>query len=279
MKRTWVVLSLTFLFTSPLAFAERVTIPSGTRVFGELEQEVTSDVKAFKEGDLISGRVWRNVVVDGQTVLAAGSPMVLQVSGIKKRKAFGRAGSVEVRAVSVTAVDGTEIFLDGGYDKQGANRVALSATLFALVAWPTAFIKGKEAVLPPGTVFDASIPANTVVNVTDVSRPTIKLTSVSALSVEILYDDMTEGAKDLPLQARLCTAGSSTEPLQVTAVNDGPIDPLEIEVLGASEEDGCRVVEGSVGLKELAKHFSKGINRFTVSAGEETTEVILDVEM
>jgi len=62
-------------------------------------------------------------------------------------------------------------------------------------------------------------------------------------------------------------------------VNDGPIDPLEIEVLGASEEDGCRVVEGSVDLKELAKHFSKGINRFTVSAGEETTEVILDVEM
>ena len=63
--------------------------------------------------------------------------MVLQISDIRKRKTFGRAGSVEVRAVSVTAVDGNEIFLDGGYDKKGENRIVLSSTLAALVAkWP-----------------------------------------------------------------------------------------------------------------------------------------------
>jgi hypothetical protein len=32
-------------------------------------------------------------------------------------------------------------------------------------------------------------------------------------------------------------------------------------------------------MKELASHFTKGINRFTVSAGSESVEVVLDVEM
>jgi len=32
-------------------------------------------------------------------------------------------------------------------------------------------------------------------------------------------------------------------------------------------------------MKELSAHFAKGINRFTVSSGSESVEVVLDVEM
>ena len=32
-------------------------------------------------------------------------------------------------------------------------------------------------------------------------------------------------------------------------------------------------------MKELSSHFARGINRFTVSAGAESAEVVLDVEM
>jgi hypothetical protein len=85
------------------------------------------------------------VVVDGQTVIAAGAPMLLRVSSQQKRRIAGRRGRVTVEALSVPAVDGTEIVLTGGYAQEGENRIVLAGLLAGLVAWPTVFIKGKEA--------------------------------------------------------------------------------------------------------------------------------------
>lgn len=277
MNRTLVVI-LALVFWANGATAQSVVIPAGTRVFGELQQEVTSDVDDFEVGDMVRGTAWRNIVVDGRTVIAAGAPMTLQVSDLKKRRTFGRAGNVEIRAISVMAVDGTEIFLEGGYDKKGENRVVLSSTLAALVAWPTLFIKGKEAVLAPGTVFDASIPADTRVAVAGAAPQTIRIGNLSDLSVDILYDAMTEDSKTLPLRIRLCDVAWTSD-VRVTAVNDAVIEALEVELGDVVNDGGCARADGEVDLKDLSKHFSKGINRFTVSQGSESAEVLLDVEM
>ena len=271
-------ISVSALFAcSTAAFSQSITIPAGTRIFGELQTEVTSDVKEFQVGDFVSGRVWRNVMVDGRTVIEAGAPMTLQVSGIQKRRTFGRAGNIEIRAVSVVAADGSEIFLDGGYDRKGESRVVLSSTLAALVAWPTLFIKGKEAVLPPGTIFDAAVPANTNVSVQE-RRAALQLGNFSDLRAEILYDEMEEDAKDLPIKVELCDQPWSG-PFQVTQVNDAAIDPLDIELARQSQQGSCQITEGLIDLKDLSKHFARGINRFTVTVGSESTELVLDVEM
>jgi hypothetical protein len=258
--------------------AQTVTIPAGTRIFGELQEEVSSDIKEHEVGDFVTGHVWRNVIIDGRTVIEAGAPMTLQVSDIQKRRTFGRAGNVEVRAVSVVAVDGSEIFLDGGYDRKGESRVVLSSTLAALVAWPTLFIKGKEAILPPGTIFDAAVPANTNVDIVGSQRPTLSLGNLSNLEVEVLYDEIEEDDKDLPILVQLCDQPWS-EPFAVTAVNDAEIKVIEIETDRTSIEGDCTVTRGLIDLKDLSKEFAKGINRFTVAVGNETAEVILDVEM
>jgi hypothetical protein len=275
------ILGTAFIVTVVMAYpagAATVTIPAGTRIFGELQQLVSSDVKEFAVGDFVTGRVWRNIVVDGQTVITAGAPMTLQVSAIQKRRTFGRAGSVEVRAVSVTSIDGNEIFLDGGYDKRGESRVVLSSTLAALVAWPTLFIKGREAELPPGTIFDAAIPANTNVTVPDEQRPTLRLGNMSSLTAEILYDELTEDSKSLPVRVRLCEQNWPSQ-FEISEVNDMAIDSIEIEIISDSTDEECLVRHGTIDLKDLSEHFGKGINRFTVAAGSETAEVILDVEM
>lgn len=273
-----IVPGLVLLSISVGASAATVTVPAGTRIFGELQQEVSSDVDEFDVGDLVTGRVWRNVVIDGQTVIAAGAPMTLQVAAIQKRRTFGRAGNVEVRAVSVMAADGSEIFLDGGYDRKGESRVVLSSTLAALVAWPTLFIKGKEAVLPPGTVFDASVPANTNVTVADGQRPTLRLGNLSDLTAEILYDELTEDSKELPLSLTLCDQ-AWTEPFEVTEVNDAAIKPIEIEIAETSVDGDCTHATGLVDLKDLSKELAKGINRFTIGGSGQTAELLLDVEM
>ena len=43
------------------------------------------------------------------------------------------------------------VVLTGGYLKEGKGRVALSASLSALVSWPLIFINGETAKLPVGT--------------------------------------------------------------------------------------------------------------------------------
>ena len=65
----------------------------------------------------------------------------------------------------------------------------------------------------------------------------------------------------------------------ITQVNEKEIPALQLEV-GTPNADGqCHSAHATVGMKELSSHFAKGINRFTVAAGSESVEVVLDVEM
>src|SRR5690606_29356082 len=261
-----------------VASAEAVTIPAGTKLMGELDQQVTSNTRKFDLGDLVRGHVWRNVVVDGHTVIAAGAPLMLRVSDISKRRIAGRGGDVEIQAVSVTAIDGTEIFLDGGYDKQASHRTALSASLSALVFWPAIFIRGKEAVLEPGTIFDASIPANTYIDVPAGRARKIRIDRAPDLSAEVLYDEIDENARRLPMRVTVCDK-PWPEDLHVATVNDQRIDAISFETASVAPNGACQVGTGDVDLKALSEHFRRGINRFTIESQGGSAEVVLDIEM
>jgi hypothetical protein len=271
-------LVLTISLFPMVAVAQSIVIPAGTKIIGELDQQVTSNERDFEVGDIVRGHVWRPIVVDGYTVIETGSPMLLRISEITKRKIAGRGGDVEIQAVSVRAVDGTEIFLDGGYDKQGSHRTALSASLSALVFWPAIFIRGKEAVLEPGTLFDASVPADTRVSVSAGRPPTIRIGRDSPLTADVLYDQIDEKARELPLKVTLC-APSWSPNAGVTAVNDARIEPIALKTTTVEQAGGCYAALGTVDLKALSEHFRRGINRFTLSVANESTEVLLDIEM
>jgi hypothetical protein len=168
---------------------------------------------------------------------------------------------VELQAVSVRAVDDTEIFLDGGYDQRGQRRIALAASLAAFVAWPTIFIRGKEAVLPPGMVFDAAIPADTRITVPDTGRRTVRLNLASSLEVDVLYDEIGEKQTDLPMTIRLCDQPWSSS-VTVTAVNEREIAAIPVTVGEPAVSGSCASARATVALRPLAQHFSRDINRF-----------------
>jgi len=157
--------------------AETVKVPFGTRVFIELDQRVTSKKKQNRPGSFVQARVWRDVVVDGKTVADAGTPVTVQIGAIKSAKVAGKKGSVELKALQVCAVDGTDLMLIGGYDKSGKNLTALSITLAAVVFLPLIFLKGKQAKLEPGLVFDAMVSQPTEVEIEDIGPGKIQLTS------------------------------------------------------------------------------------------------------
>jgi hypothetical protein len=259
--------------------AEFITLPEGTTIYGELDQTVTSKKKKFSEGDIVRARVWRNVVVRGNTVVSAGAPMMVRISRLKKAKVAGIKGDLELEAISTRTSDGTTVLLDGGYDKSGKGRKTLSITLGLLVAWPLIFIKGKQAELTPGTIFDATVQSDFEVYIEGKSIPKIKLGGNGATSVNVLLDAMDSEGKSNNLPIEIVHEGSTLSQVNVVTVNDEKIDPIFVE-LGRTNIDGDkRTVRGDINLKKLGKFFRKGINRFEVDVAGERVEVVMDVEL
>lgn len=87
--------------------------------------------------------------------------------------------------------------------------------------------------------------------------------------VEIMYDaiDTTKKIRTLPI---LLLNAPDSESAYVVAVNGQDIPRIDVPLA----ED-----IGQVDFKELSKHFRQGMNEFTVSVGEESADVLLEIEL
>jgi hypothetical protein len=266
-----------FLVAPTFVHSAELVIPQGTVVFGELEERITSSAKKFRVGYPVDAHVWKDVVVDGHTVIAAGTPMVLRISKLRESGTGGRGGSLEIMAVSVKAKDGTEITLRGGYGQAGDDRFGLARGV-GMILWPASFLPGRRAVLDVGTVIDTSIPANTRVTVPANEVPTLKLPERSDLSVDILYDEIEEREGSLPFELTLCNRPFTRE-ASVTAVNEKEIRPILVTIISGKQGDPCHMFGARVNLESLREHFNAGINRFTVTMSGAVATTVLNVEM
>ena len=291
-KKSVKALALALIVSLPsTVIAETVNVPFGTRVFIELDQRVTSKKKHNRPGSLVRAHVWRDVVVNGKTVVAAGTPVMVQIGAIKGAKVAGIKGHVELKALQVSAIDGSDLMLTGGYDKSGKSLMALSITLAAVVFVPLIFLKGKQAKLEPGSVFDATVFQATEVRVEDTGPAKIRLTNLlKPLTVAVVYEEL-EGKseneiKTLPMLMTvegpklLTVDGDMIVSARVIEVNGKAIEPIPITVTKATQVDESHQnARAEVNLRALGKHFTRGINRFTVQVGDVTDEVILDIEL
>jgi hypothetical protein len=263
-------------------FAETVSVPPGTRVFIELEQQVTSKKKFNQTGNIVRARVWRDVIVDGRTVVAAGAPAFVKIGEIKSAKVAGIKGHIELEALQVTAVDGADINLEGGYDHSGKGRMALSISLAVFIFLPLIFIKGKQAILPPGTLFDATTAAEAEIKIPESQPPRVFPVEISPLKVKVLYEILDQQVEkkitSLPLEIQM--EGKPFSGARITEVNHAAIQPIPLE-LGDVTEVGVNtwIATATVKLKPLGKHFTRGINHFTVEVDGTTAEVMLDLEL
>lgn len=277
MPRSLVCLLLITLMPT-VAVADTVTVPFGTTVFCELEQTITTKQKAsegVEEGDVVRAHVWKDVYADGRLVIAAGTPVYTRVSEMKKARMAGRKGELELEVLNVQSVDGRDVPLEGGYDKSGKGRMGLSIALAAVVAWPLIFLKGKQAWLEPGTIFDSIVRSPVEVSVEgEASAPKIKVTPPLVVAVD--YDAMDpEGKiKDLPLIIQVTEEALSRA--TIVSVNDKEIPPIQVSI---EAQGSGGLYHGTVDFKTLSKHFTRGMNRFVVKVGEDTAEVLLEIEL
>ncbi len=144
---------------------DTLVLPADTAIYAELARDVTSHKKRTAVGDIVPARVWRDVEVDGRVAIEEGSELLLRVAHVKKAKFLGRRGELVLEAVSVRAIDGTELRLDGYQTRDGKGRIAASAALTVAVAWPFLFLRGKNAKVPAGTVLQARTVADVTVTI------------------------------------------------------------------------------------------------------------------
>lgn len=270
---------LVFSATTP-AWAVEALLPAGTQVYLEPVDPVSSKRGESEVGDVVNTTVWRNVVADGYVVIEAGAPAVGKISEIKHRNVAGKKGQLRIAAISVRGVDGREILLDGGYHEAGKSRVALSVSLFLLVAWPLIFIPGKNAELGPGNIFDGEVQVDTPIDVSGAKRvPAPSPDDERRMRADVMYAVL-EGEKKpktLPIEIHQC-AGEIPAPRIVT-LNDLTIEAVELEPVRSARREDCWTVETQTRLKPLMKQFSPGINRFEVESNGERAEVIFQVEI
>ena len=258
-----------------------VSIPPDTRVFLETKEALVGKKGQVSVGQMVRCQVWRDIVVDGQVVVAAGTPALAKVDSFKTRKVAGIKGKMTLAALETESVDQQSVQLTGGYNKEGKGRIALAASLGALVAWPLIFIPGKPAELPTGTVFDAYTSHRITIDALEPTRPPVVdlAGTVSAFEVEVLYDELAKEKKPKNFDFLITAPANAPERFVIDRLNGSPTEPIELEIVSTSEG----TVRAQAKIKTLAKRFKKGINTFDVAYvsddGERVaTEIILEIQ-
>lgn len=289
-RQVMVALMCTALAQYPVAVnaaTVKRTLPEGTRVYLELNELVSGKRGEAEVGEKVQCSVWRDVIHENVVFVKAGTAALCKVETIRHANIAGVKGKMSVGALETTAVDGQLVQLDGGYNKEGKSRMALSISLGVVLFLPLIFITGKAAELPDGTVFDAFTGPSSSIAV-EVANPETRVVNLSGLAsgltVDIDYDHLAAQEKPKVFRLNIATDGSLPAAFAVDAVNGKRIDsPLPITIVTSDDKADGSTAVGEIDIRTLSKHFQQGINRFEVAYQEGSeriaTEVILNIQI
>ncbi len=125
---------------------------TGTEIALRLSEELTTQGKKLRVGNRFRLETSEPVVVQGITVIPAGSPAVGEITDVRNKGMWGKSGRLVARLLYVT-VNGRQIRLTGAFDDKGiaggVGAVAVSAVVFLPAGF---FMTGTSAKVPMGTV-------------------------------------------------------------------------------------------------------------------------------
>lgn len=135
---------------------QNVVLSAGTNILFETVSTLQTNFATV--GQTIDFRVKNDVIADGTTVIAAGTIAKGQVVRAQKAKGIGKQGFIEIQLISVPAVDGQEVFLNGSnLYQEGENRETLSVVLGVFVCLLFLTLKGTDAIIPSGYQVTSSV--------------------------------------------------------------------------------------------------------------------------
>jgi len=138
-------------------------LKAGTQINVMLVNGLNS--KLVSLGQTIEFQVVNDVVIDQKTVVLGGQKIQGIIVNSEKARGLGQEGKLDIQINQVLGVDGQTIPLTGILSKEGENRTTEAVVIGALVFWPVLLLKGKEAILPAGSRFIATISQTVIVSV------------------------------------------------------------------------------------------------------------------
>lgn len=155
MRLAWLLLCMVAVAPMAQALAQAEQAPTllilkaGTPVPLKTVQELHS--KTHRQGDRFELAVAEDVKVDGHVVIPRGATAVGEIAKHSAKGPYGKAGRLELRLLYVTA-GGRNIRLDGAQAAKGAGNVAPTVAAGLISGAIGAFIFGKNASIPAGTL-------------------------------------------------------------------------------------------------------------------------------
>ena len=153
-----VCIGLIFLFVATAAQAGTIQVPKGQVVKLRFPAEAKLSSKELSTGVPIACSLEEPIAIGGITVVEAGASATATVSDVQPAKKGGKPGYLKVEFTSLDPkgpyqlLTGDKIKLTGSKDATGKGRKLLSYIFIAGL-----FIKGTDAVLPTGQVYQAEV--------------------------------------------------------------------------------------------------------------------------
>ena len=165
-RMTRVLLGAAMMMSVQAASAQTATAPvqpvataagaamlrTGTEVPLRLSEELTTKGKKLRVGQRFHLEVAEPVLVQGVTVIPAGSPAIGEITEVTNKGMWGKSGHLGARLLYAT-VNGRQIRLSGAFDDKGVaggvGAVAASAIVFLPAGF---FMTGTSARVPMGTI-------------------------------------------------------------------------------------------------------------------------------
>jgi hypothetical protein len=124
----------------------------GTEVPFRLLEEITTKGKQLRVGNRFRLETSEPIIVNGVTVIPAGTPTMSEITDVKNKGMWGKSGKFTARLLYMT-VNGRQIRLSGGFDDKGKAGGVGAAAVSAIVFLPAGFfMTGTSAQLPSGTI-------------------------------------------------------------------------------------------------------------------------------
>jgi len=129
----------------------QAVLRTGTEVPLKLTEELTTKGKKLKIGQRVHLETAEPLLVQGTTVVPAGTPAVGELTEVRNKGMWGKSGHFAARLLYLT-VDGRQVRLSGGFDDKGTAGGIGATAVSALVFLPAGFfMTGTSAHLAVGT--------------------------------------------------------------------------------------------------------------------------------
>jgi len=152
---------------------------SGTPVPLRMREKLSTKGKDLRVGYRFQMEVAEPVIVNGVTVIPAGSPATGEVTDIRNKGMWGKSGKINARPLFLRA-NGRQIRLTGQMDDKGITGTAAVVTAVVFVPVVGFFTTGTSAEIPLGAPVNAFIDEDIPFLVTSVAAQPMNVQAPAA---------------------------------------------------------------------------------------------------